>query len=87
MGGTDGEVSKKLMPRRRAVRTAARASSGDTWPKTLPRGEAPNPTQLSMRPVFPNSLRSSFVGVDVAIGELDRIDLWLEIEEQWCYAL
>lgn len=57
-GGTYGEVSKKLMPRSRARRTAARATSRGTSPKTWPRGEAPKPTGLTRRPVAPSS-RSS----------------------------
>lgn len=58
---TYGEVSKKLMPRRKASRTEPMASSSETGPKTLPRGEAPKPTQLSLRPVLPSS-RSSTLG-------------------------
>ena len=39
-----GEVSKKLIPRRKASRTEAFASSSETMLKTLPRGDAPKPT-------------------------------------------
>lgn len=49
-----GEVSKKLTPRRKASRTAAKASCSETSPKTLPRGEAPKPTELSLSPVLPS---------------------------------
>ena len=47
---TYGDVSKKLIPRRKASRTEAFASSSETVPKTLPRGDAPKPTQLSFSP-------------------------------------
>lgn len=53
-------MSKKLMPREKARRTAELASSSETAPKTFPRGDAPNPMQLSFRPVSPRSRRSSF---------------------------
>lgn len=53
-------MSKKLMPRRKARRTEPTASSSETGPKTLPRGEAPNPTELSFSPVLPSG-RSSRV--------------------------
>lgn len=56
---TYGEVSKKLIPRRKASRTVAMASSSDTGPNTFPRGEAPKPTELSLRPVFPSSRSST----------------------------
>lgn len=56
---TYGEVSKKLMPRRNASRTAATASFSETAPKTLPSGEAPKPTQLRRRPVLPNGRSSN----------------------------
>uniref|UniRef100_A0A2P2JIP2 L-galactose dehydrogenase family protein n=1 Tax=Rhizophora mucronata TaxID=61149 RepID=A0A2P2JIP2_RHIMU len=49
------------MSRRKASRTEETASCSETGPKTLPRGEAPKPTQLSFRPVFPRS-RSSKLG-------------------------
>lgn len=48
------------MPRWKAWRTEALASSSDTAPKTLPRGEAPKPTELSLRPVLPSGRSSSF---------------------------
>jgi hypothetical protein len=57
---TYGEVSKKLMPRSKASRTEEMASCSETGPKTLPRGEAPKPTQLSLRPVFPKGRSSRF---------------------------
>ena len=41
---TYGEVLKKLIPRRKASRTEAFASSSETVPRTLPRGDAPKPT-------------------------------------------
>lgn len=56
-----GDVSKKLIPREKAWRTEAMASDSETTPKTLPRGEAPKPTQLSLSPVLPNGRRSSGV--------------------------
>lgn len=54
---TYGEVSKKLIPILKAWVTVSMASSSETSPKTLPRGDAPKPTQLRFRPVFPNSRR------------------------------
>lgn len=65
-GRTYGEVSKKLIPKRKASRTEAKASSSETGPKTLPSGEAPKPTQLSLSPVLPSGRSSSF-GNDKAI--------------------
>jgi len=59
-----GEVSKKLIPRRKASRTVATASSSATGPKTLPSGEAPKPTALTLSPVFPKARSSIFVIVD-----------------------
>lgn len=53
-----GEVSKKLMPDWKARRTEALACSSETEPKTLPRGDAPNPTLLSFSPVLPSSRNS-----------------------------
>lgn len=64
-----GEVSKKLIPRVKAWRTVAMASDSDIAPKTLPRGEAPNPTQLSLCPVLPSGRSSSGVA---AIIERER---------------
>ena len=49
----------ELIPRRKASRTEAFASSSETVPKTLPRGDAPKPTQLSFSPMFPSSRSSS----------------------------
>jgi len=54
------------MPRRKASRTEEMASCSETGPKTLPSGEAPKPTQLSLRPVFPRG-RSSRFGCGYAI--------------------
>lgn len=53
-------MSKKLMPREKARRTDEMASSSEMAPKTFPSGDAPNPTQLSLRPVSPRSRDSSF---------------------------
>ena len=66
-----GEVSKKLMPCRNASRTVATASTSATGPKTLPRGEAPKPTELTLRPVFPRG-RSSILAWGVDIARKDR---------------
>ena len=46
------------MPDSKALRTEAMASSSGTGPNTFPRGDAPNTTQLSLRPVFPSALSS-----------------------------
>ncbi|KAG6553585.1 hypothetical protein Mapa_004499 [Marchantia paleacea] len=52
-----GEQSKKLIPKRTASFTLAMASSSVTLlPNTLPRGDAPNPRQLTLSPVAPSSL-------------------------------
>lgn len=56
-----GDVSKKLIPRVKAWRTVAMASDSDMCPKTLPRGKAPKPTQLSLSPVLPSGRSSSGV--------------------------
>lgn len=66
---TNGEVSKKLMPSRNASRTVAIASSSETGPKTLPRGDAPNPTQLSLRPVFPSDRSSSVFSISLSLSD------------------
>lgn len=66
-----GEVSKKLIPRRKASRTVAMASSSDTGPKTFPRGEAPKPTELSLRPVVPSSRSSTLAVGGDAIDSLN----------------
>lgn len=55
-----GEVSKKLMPCRNASLTVATASTSATGPKTLPRGEAPKPMELTLRPVLPRGRSSIF---------------------------
>lgn len=64
-----GDVSKKLIPRLKAWRTVAMASDSDTCPKTLPSGEAPKPTLLSLSPVLPNDRSSSGVA---AIIDVER---------------
>lgn len=69
-GTTYGEVSKKLMPRRKAWRTEALASCSETGPKTLPRGEAPKPTQLNFSPVLPSG-RSSSLQSEEAIETME----------------
>lgn len=53
------------MPSRNASRTVAIASSSETGPKTLPRGDAPNPTELSFKPVFPSDRSSSDCSISV----------------------
>lgn len=71
------------MPRRKASRTEASASSWETGPKTLPRGEAPNPTQLSFSPVLPSVRSSSFPSeeaieiVEFLLGLRLKIGGWL----------
>lgn len=78
-GRTHGEVSKKLMPRRKAWRTAASASSSETRPKTLPSGEAPKPTQLRSRPVRPSGRRSTTAGGAIGllrVGEGGEVRWW-----------
>lgn len=70
-----GDVSKKLIPRVKARRTVAMASASETCPKTLPRGEAPKPTQLSLSPVLPNGRRSRGVAAIILLiidGERER---------------
>ena len=77
-----GEVSKKLIPRRKASRTEAFASSSETMPKTLPRGDAPKPTQLSFSPMFPNYWSSSLdIGFWVirAFGKWENCWRWSEL--------
>lgn len=59
------------------------ASDSETTPKTLPRGEAPNPTQLSLRPVLPNGRSSSGFAAIIDVecekgsGLLNLIVMWI----------